>query len=113
MADASWETLCTLTDLDKSGRVTRWIGASEVTAFRENGVIHVVRSICPHAGGPLGEGKIVAREDGPAVRCPWHGYTYTLANGACADHPALSISPIPFRTENGAILIQPPATLMP
>ncbi len=111
--DGAWEILCTLADLEKGGRVTRWIGASEVTAFREAGAVHVVRSICPHAGGPLGEGKILNGAGGPSVRCPWHGYTYGLADGTCADHPSLSISPIPFRTENGSVLIQPPATLMP
>lgn len=112
MADG-WEALCTVADLERTGRVTRWIGASEVTAFKEEGTVHVVRSICPHAGGPLGEGKILPGEEGPSVRCPWHGYVFGLANGACADHPALSISRLPFRIESGSILVQPPATLMP
>lgn len=111
--EETWEVLCSVADLGKAGRVTRWIGASEVTAFKEGETVHVVRSICPHAGGPLGEGRVLPADGGPSIRCPWHGYMFRLSDGACLDHPSLSISRLPFKAENGSVLVRPPATLMP
>lgn len=46
-----------------------------VTSFRE---------ICPHMGGPLGEGRIC--EDG-TIECPWHGYRYDLDTGELRHNP--------------------------
>ena len=35
-------------------------------------------NVCPHQGGPLGEGSI----ERVWLRCPWHGYDYSPCNGA-------------------------------
>lgn len=34
---------------------------------------------CPHAGGPLGEGEL----NGSVLTCPYHGWTFDLAEGTC------------------------------
>jgi nitrite reductase/ring-hydroxylating ferredoxin subunit len=47
----------------------------KVTGFRE---------ICPHMGGPLGEGIVC--QDG-TIQCPWHGYRYDLDTGELRDNP--------------------------
>ena len=48
-------------------------------------------TICPHWQGPL---DIVPVIDG-ALRCPWHGYRFDVASGACLGHPALKLAPAP------------------
>lgn len=45
-------------------------------------------TICPHWLGPLDDVPVI---DG-VVRCPWHGYRFEVASGACPDHPALKLS---------------------
>jgi hypothetical protein len=40
---------------------------------------------CPHRGGPL-----ESCDDG-LVRCPWHGYRFDAATGACLDDPSLRL----------------------
>ena len=46
-----------------------------VTGFRE---------VCPHMGGPLGEG-VVCRDG--TIKCPWHGYRYDLETGLLRGNP--------------------------
>jgi len=48
-------------------------------------------TICPHWLGPLDEAPVILGQ----VRCPWHGYRFDVASGACAAHPALKLAPAP------------------
>jgi nitrite reductase/ring-hydroxylating ferredoxin subunit len=41
------------------------------------------QSFCPHMEGPLFEGT----RSGSTIICPWHGWRYDLANGACIASP--------------------------
>ena len=50
--------------------------------FNLDGEYYAVNYICPHMGGPIGEGEL----DGPMVTCPWHGWTYDVRTGK-PDHP--------------------------
>ena len=50
--------------------------------FNVNGEFCALNYICPHMGGPLGEGQL----DGTVVSCPWHGWTFDVRTGL-ADHP--------------------------
>ena len=47
--------------------------------------------ICPHLLGPLEETEII---DG-TVRCPWHGYEFDIASGACLTGQACKLSEPP------------------
>jgi len=56
---------------------------------------------CPHWLGPLDQVPVI---DG-SVRCPWHGYRFEVASGACSDHPALKLAIAPgIRTADGRII---------
>ena len=48
-------------------------------------------TVCPHWLGTLDEAPVI----GCQVRCPWHGYRFDVASGACAAHPALKLGPAP------------------
>ena len=41
------------------------------------GRFHAFGNLCPHAGGPLGEGFL----DGLAVECPWHSGLWDITTG--------------------------------
>jgi nitrite reductase/ring-hydroxylating ferredoxin subunit/uncharacterized membrane protein len=53
--------------------------------LREGGQVHALHGRCAHAGGPLAEGELV---DGHCVRCPWHGSTYDMRDGAVWQGPS-------------------------
>ena len=50
--------------------------------FNVEGQFYAINYICPHMGGPLGEGKL----DGFVVSCPWHGWTFDVRT-VLPDHP--------------------------
>jgi nitrite reductase/ring-hydroxylating ferredoxin subunit len=60
------------------------MGAFEkpIALFNVNGEFYAINYICPHMGGPLGEGKLT----GYVVACPWHGWTFDVRTGL-PDHP--------------------------
>jgi len=46
------------------------------------GELHALNGICPHRGGPLGQGWV----EGESVVCPWHSWSFNLKTGI-AEHP--------------------------
>ena len=64
-------------------------GSAHVLLTRLEGRIVALSSTCSHMGGPLEEGRI---EDGCVV-CPWHGSTFSLADGKIFRGPASAPQP--------------------
>ena len=62
------------------------IAGQPITLGRKrDGSVFALRDICPHRAAPLSEGRIV----GDAVECPYHGWKFDSAGGACTEIPAL------------------------
>jgi nitrite reductase/ring-hydroxylating ferredoxin subunit len=53
-----------------------------IALFNVGDRFYAINYICPHMGGPLGEGKLT----GYVVACPWHGWTFDVRTGL-PDHP--------------------------
>lgn len=66
------------------------VGDREVALFRDaDGICRAVEDRCAHRRAPLAAGKITA--DG-LIECPYHGWRYEGAGGACKAIPNLSRS---------------------
>ncbi|MEZ5967284.1 MAG: Rieske (2Fe-2S) protein [Planctomycetota bacterium] len=80
----------------------------EVAVFRVPtspcGYRAVVNS-CPHAGAALAEGH----QSGEEVACPWHGWRFDLATGACKTLPEDRTIVFPTRVRGGELEIGLPA----
>ncbi len=48
-----------------------------VAIFHVEGEFYALDGVCPHAGGPLGNGRL----QGNVVTCPWHGWQFDVTNG--------------------------------
>jgi len=48
-----------------------------VALFNVEGTFYAMDGVCPHAGGPLGEGTL----RGTVVTCPWHGWQFDVKSG--------------------------------
>jgi nitrite reductase (NADH) small subunit len=70
------------------------------------GEVRAIHGICPHHGGPLGQGAL----DGSMVTCPWHMWQFDSATGACAFNNELRIPTFPVRVEGGQIMVDIPET---
>ena len=78
-------------------------GDVPVLLCRQNGRLHAISAVCPHAGGPLDEGTL----EGGSVICPWHGSQFALVDGAIIHGPA-SVQPPLYETrvQNGQIEVR-------
>ncbi|KXK01146.1 MAG: Naphthalene 1,2-dioxygenase/salicylate 5-hydroxylase systems, ferredoxin component [Nitrospirae bacterium] len=72
-----------------------------------NGTFWAVDNACPHAGGPLGEGRVV----GESVRCPWHGWRFNLRTGERPENPEIRVACVEVRVEDGNVQVKVPITL--
>ena len=69
------------------------VGGREIGVFNVGGEYFALANRCPHEGGPLCQGRIVAlvQSDGPGhyaltrdrefLRCPWHGWEFDIRTG--------------------------------
>jgi len=48
-----------------------------VALYNIDGTFYALDGVCPHAGGPLGEGTL----RGTVVTCPWHGWQFDVKSG--------------------------------
>lgn len=68
------------------------------------GELYAINGICPHSGGPLGEGALHGR----ILVCPFHGWAFDCVTGLSDAGDSLRQTTYPVRTENGAIFVNLP-----
>jgi nitrite reductase/ring-hydroxylating ferredoxin subunit len=93
-----------------------------VGVFRRNGTFTAYENVCPHMGGPVCQGKIIARveervgHDGTSlglsfskeqtnIVCPWHGYEFDIATGQHQGNPRLRLRSVAVRVVDDEVLI--------
>ena len=75
----------------KAGKLQRCeiLGQPVLLGRTQAGQVYALRDICPHRAAPLSAGRL--RPDGQggeAVECPYHGWRFRTADGACAGIPS-------------------------
>ncbi len=75
-----------------------------VALFNVEGTIYALNNTCPHAGGPLGEGKL----NGELVECPWHGWRYNVRTGERPENPDFKVACYPVQVDGTLILVSIP-----
>ena len=75
-----------------------------VALFNVDGTFHALDGVCPHAGGPLGDGVL----QGNVVTCPWHGWQFDVTTGRHCLNANLQHQGFPVRVEGNAVLVELP-----
>ncbi len=97
----------------------------EVGIFRTGSKVLAYENVCPHAGGPVCQGKIFHRVEEMItpdkksaglrfgrerhIVCPWHGYEYDLATGCHPGDPSVRLTPVKVAVRDGEIYVSLPA----
>lgn len=97
------------------------IATVEVGVFRVGDRIIAYENICPHAGGPVCQGKIFNRVEELLtsekkslglrfstrrnIVCPWHGYEFDIETGCHPGDRALKLKPVKVNVREGRIFI--------
>jgi 3-phenylpropionate/trans-cinnamate dioxygenase ferredoxin subunit len=97
------------------------VAGREVGIFNLGGQFFALGNRCPHAGGPLCAGKIVAlvQSSGPGnyslardkefLRCPWHGWEFDIRTGqSWCDPNSVKARPFAVTVEPGETLAKGP-----
>lgn len=69
--------------------LVRTVADQEIVFWRtqdDSRLVQAASAVCPHWGGPLGEGRVTI--DG-TLTCPWHGWRFR--NGYCMERPRLKL----------------------
>ena len=69
-----------------------------------DGTLHCLNGICPHSGGPLGQGILA----GNALMCPWHGWEFDCSSGLSTSGDDLQVETYPVLVQDGNIFIEVP-----
>ncbi len=82
------------------GRVYQ-VAGREIALFRVAGQFYALDNVCPHRGGPLGEGFL----SGTEVTCPWHAWSFDVRTGKYTFDPELAVEKFEVRVEDGQIQV--------
>jgi nitrite reductase/ring-hydroxylating ferredoxin subunit len=81
------------------------VGDTPYAICNVGGKITALLGICPHHGGPLGQGAI----NGSNVVCPWHAWEWNCATGENDMEPAKRVATCEVKIEGGDIFLNLPA----
>jgi nitrite reductase (NADH) small subunit len=95
--------VCAESQLPSNGQVAEFfVDGRALCVANVDGSIAVLDGVCPHEGGPLGEGMI---EEGCVV-CPWHSYSFDLRSGISPQDGSLKAEVLPAAVENGELRVR-------
>lgn len=69
-----------------------------------DGAVHALEGVCPHRGGPLGEGAI----NGGNLVCPWHLWEFNCASGENDYNPSIRLARFGVEVRDQDVFIDVP-----
>jgi nitrite reductase (NADH) small subunit len=66
------------------------------------GAISAMDNVCPHRGGPLGQGIV---EDGKII-CPWHAWAFDATTGVAVHNPDAKVDVYEIKVEGDDVLVK-------
>ena len=63
---------------------------------------YATTNVCPHRGGPLGEGDLLGNE----IVCPWHFWSFDVKTGANVADPSLQIPTYEVRVVGDRVMVK-------
>ena len=97
-----WQKACRLEALAPGSGLAVNIGGKEIALFNAGSEIYAIANVCPHQGGPLGEGTLQGKE----VTCPWHAWQFNVQTGECLTTPGVSQQRYAVKVENGDVFVE-------
>jgi nitrite reductase (NADH) small subunit len=117
--------LCALADIADGDHRVFMVGTLEFGVFRNGEQVVAWESRCPHAGGPVCQGRIYKRvtekigedhksqgmffTDTRQIVCPWHGYEFEVATGRHPSDHNVRLKPVDVAVREGQIYARLPA----
>lgn len=98
----SYRKIATVRDITPGGPASIYeIDGHSIAVWSLDGKFYAYENVCPHRGGPVGEGDV----DGKIVTCPWHGWTYDITTGISLVRPTVRLKPYELKVEGEDLLL--------
>lgn len=98
-----WIRLCRIQELPPEGHAKEFsAGGRTFCVAKLNGQALALDNVCPHRGGPLGQGTV---ENGKIV-CPWHQWEFDLVTGSSSYSQQPNVAVYPLRQEEDAVPVE-------
>jgi nitrite reductase (NADH) small subunit len=101
---AQWHRLAAVDEVPLGSAREFMAGERVIALFNVDGALYALDGICPHAGGPLGEGTL----QGPVVTCPWHGWQFDVTTGRNCLNPRIEHASFPVKVEGNDVYVEIP-----
>ncbi len=101
---AEWHKVASLGEISPGTARELTAGWRIIALFNVDGTLFALDGICPHAGGPLGEGTLC----GPVVTCPWHGWQFDVTTGRHSLNPRIEQTRFPVKIEGNDVWVELP-----
>ncbi len=96
-----FQTIARVEDVPEGEARVYHVAGREIALFHVAGQFYALDNVCPHRGGPLGEGFV----HGTEVTCPWHAWTFDLRTGAYTFDPELAVEKFEVRVQDGQVQV--------
>jgi nitrite reductase (NADH) small subunit/3-phenylpropionate/trans-cinnamate dioxygenase ferredoxin subunit len=101
---ASFKKVARVGDIpDGKGRLVMGLDDKPIALFHVGDDFYAVNYICPHMGGPIGEGPV----RNYIVTCPWHGWSYDVRTGIDENPPGHDLSAYEVKVEGDVVSVGP------
>jgi nitrite reductase/ring-hydroxylating ferredoxin subunit len=77
-------------------------GERQICIANSGGEISAMDNVCPHRGGPLGQGIV---EDGKLI-CPWHAWAFDVKTGEATHTPQAKVDVYEIKVAGGDVLVK-------
>jgi len=64
------------------------LDGNQIAVWNLSGNYFAFQNVCPHRGGPVGEGEL----EGTTITCPWHGWQFDITTCTGTMNPAARLT---------------------
>jgi nitrite reductase (NADH) small subunit len=100
----AWVRIGAAAQLPPDSMIEARVTGKEYAVCNVAGSLHAISGICPHRGGPLGQGAL----NGFHVTCPWHAWEFDCRTGAYELDPAKRLATYEVKVEGPDLLLNVP-----
>ncbi|MGQ4555484.1 Rieske 2Fe-2S domain-containing protein [Halobellus sp. GM3] len=75
--DTTLHRVADVDEIEEGDSLIVEVDDEQIALFVVDGEYYALSNVCPHQGGPLGNGRVEEN----CVYCPWHGWQFDIESG--------------------------------
>ena len=100
----AWHRIANIADCPPGEGMEAFADERVVALFNVDGEFFALDGVCPHQGGPLGQGELT----GCIVTCPWHGWQFDVRTGQHQLSRSMKQPRFDTKVEDGSVWVEIP-----